>query len=101
MARELIDCEEEKKSEKRASGKHHSGPAKPVAEIAPKRPGLRGSWSVRHRGNYLQAARKVTSKQPRDCRSQKQDRHRVGSAKAAVHRCTAKALRAKFGAIIF
>jgi hypothetical protein len=62
MARELIDREEEEKSEKRAGGEHHSGPAKPVAEIAPKRPGLRGSWSVRHRGNYLQAARKVTPK---------------------------------------
>ena len=62
MARELVDREEKQKREKRAGGEHHSRPAKPVAEIAPKRPGLRGSWSVRHRGNYLQASRKVTSK---------------------------------------
>jgi hypothetical protein len=67
MARELVDPEKEKKREKGAGGEHHSGPAKPVAEIAPKRPGLRGSRSVRHPGNYLQATRKVTSKQLSNC----------------------------------
>jgi hypothetical protein len=60
--REQINREEKEKREKRAGGEHHSGPAKPVAEIAPERSGLRGIWSVRHRGNYLQATRKVTSK---------------------------------------
>jgi hypothetical protein len=69
MAGDQIDREEETKGEKRAGSQNHSGPAKPVAEIAPKRPGLRGSWSVGHRANYLHAARKVTSKQPSDCRS--------------------------------
>jgi hypothetical protein len=54
MAGDQVDREEEKKSEERAGGEHHSGPAKPVPEIAPERPGLRGSWSVRHRANYLQ-----------------------------------------------
>ena len=54
MAGEKIDREEEEKSKERTGGQHHSGPAKPVAEIAPERPGLRGNWSVRHRGNYLQ-----------------------------------------------
>ena len=62
MAGDQIDRKEEKKGEEGAGSEHHSGPAKPVAKIAPKRPGLRGSWSVRHRGNYLQAARKVMPK---------------------------------------
>jgi hypothetical protein len=60
--REQINREEEKKGEERTGGEHHSGPAKPVAEIAPKTPGLRGKWSVRHHGNYLQTARKVMPK---------------------------------------
>src|SRR5262245_8345613 len=61
MAGDQVDREEEKKSEKGAGRQHHSGPAKPVAEIAPERLGLRGSWSVRHRGNYL-----LLLSQPRD-----------------------------------
>jgi hypothetical protein len=62
MDRKQIKREEQQKSEERAGGEHHSGPAKPVPEIAPEGAGLRGSWSLRHRGNYLRAAQKVTSK---------------------------------------
>ena len=54
MAGDQIDREEEAKSEKSAGSQHHPGPAKPIAEIAPERPSLRGSWSFRHRSNYLQ-----------------------------------------------
>ena len=64
MAGDQIDREEEAKGEKGAGSQHHPGPAKPVAEIAPERPRLRGSWSFRHRGNYLRLVRKVTSKRP-------------------------------------
>ena len=64
MARDQIDREEEAKSEKGAGNQHHAGPAKPVAEIPPERPRLRGDWSFRHRGNYLQLGSKVTLKQP-------------------------------------
>jgi hypothetical protein len=63
MESEQIKCEKEEKGEKGAGREHHPGPAEPVAEIAPERPGLCGSWNVRHRGNYLPPARKVTSKQ--------------------------------------
>jgi hypothetical protein len=68
MSGDQIDREEEAKGEKSAGSQHHSGPAKPVAEIASERPRLRGSWSFRHRGHYLQAAQKVTSKQAGNCR---------------------------------
>ena len=51
MTSELIDRDEKEKGEKRASGQNHSGPAQPVAEITPKRPGLRGAGSIRHRCN--------------------------------------------------
>jgi hypothetical protein len=64
MAGELVDREEEKKREEAAGGEHHPGPAKPVPEIAPEGAGLRGSWSFRHRGNYLQPehfAQKITA----------------------------------------
>jgi hypothetical protein len=54
MSGDQIDREEEAKGEKSAGSQHHSGPAKPVAEIASERPRLRGSWSFRHRGHYLQ-----------------------------------------------
>jgi hypothetical protein len=54
MVSDQIDREEEEKSEERAGGEHHSGPAKPVPEIAPERSRLRGKWSLRHRGNYLE-----------------------------------------------
>ena len=54
MAGDQIDRKEEAKGKKGAGRQHHSRPAKPVAEIAPERAGLRGSWSFRHRGNYLQ-----------------------------------------------
>jgi hypothetical protein len=89
MAGDQIDREEEAKGEERAGGEHHSGPAKPVPEIAPERPGLRGSWSVRHRGNYLQAARKSHLETIEGLSIlENEDRHRVGSPKAAVHRRT-------------
>jgi hypothetical protein len=65
MCGEKVDPEEEKKSKERAGGEHHSGPAKPVPEIAPEWLGLRGNWSVRHRGNYLPAFWKVISILPR------------------------------------
>jgi hypothetical protein len=55
MAGDQIDREQQAKGEKGAGRQHHTGPAKPVAEIAPERSRLRGSWSVRHRGNYLHA----------------------------------------------
>jgi hypothetical protein len=64
MAGDQIDRKEEAKGEKGTGREHHSGPAKPVAEIAPERPGLSGSWSFRHRSDYLQLGRKVTSKRP-------------------------------------
>jgi len=62
MAGDQIDRKEEAKSEKSARSQHHAGPAKPVAEIAPERPRLRGSWSFRHCGDYLQLGSKVTLK---------------------------------------
>ena len=63
MAGDQIHREEKAKCEKRAGRQHHPGPAKPVAEIAPERPRLRGSWSFRHRSNYLRLDPKVTLKQ--------------------------------------
>ena len=65
MAGDQIDRKEEAKGEKRAGREHHSGPAKPVAEIAPERPRLRGSWSFRHRGNYLREGSKSHLETPR------------------------------------
>jgi hypothetical protein len=56
MAGDQIDREEEAKGEKGTGSQHHSGPAKPVPEIAPERPRLRGSGCVRHRRNYLELA---------------------------------------------
>jgi len=50
MAGELIDRDQEQERKERGDGEDHSGPAKPVAKIAPKRPWLCGGWSVvRHR----------------------------------------------------
>src|SRR5262245_46214428 len=53
---EQIDREEENKSEQCRSGQQHAGPAKPVLEVAPKGPRLNRLWSIRHCGNYFQAA---------------------------------------------
>ena len=54
--REEIDREEKNKGEERGGGQHHAGPTNPVLEVAPKGPMLCGNWSVRHRGNYFEAA---------------------------------------------
>jgi hypothetical protein len=99
MAGDQIDRKEEAKREKSAGREHHSGPAKPVAEIAPERPGLRWSWSVRHHGNYLQLGSKVTLKQPGKC----QFTNKVAISSAVQKRFIAhsRALGAEFKCLFF